>query len=504
LNSSDFKLSQAFIPIISVVLTNVFTASLNLCLSFILLNEIDLDTFQKFNADHWSTSILPSFVLPTFILYTIYFPIARILHKDTPIQSIPKFIKRLALRMPIIGSFIGCLGWAIGIGLSRFILSSKEVPISESGQSLLLIVSCLVSIYSFALSYFVCEYYFKKYLFPLIFERDEIFIISKFLKDGLVGKFSFYFFSVVVFPLLVIFFTLSSSIGQVSREEDRIYFFLLVLIFIISGVIITYYLVQSLRKPLNEIQSLTETVRKGDFTGTIFVDSKDELGTIKYTLNTMSRELLEKETIREIFGKMVDGRIRDYLLKHPPELGGKKENVAILFSDIRNFTSFSEKLPPEEVVHFLNDYFEKMNSCIVNNNGIINKFIGDGILAIFGGIIPLENASDSAYNAARQMLDEIRSIPFLNGDLTIGIGLHYGEVTLGNIGSKSRMEFTIIGNSVNLSSRLESFTKELKMPIAMSKDFYNQLNAENQISVHRQGEFNLKGMADKIEVFSTL
>jgi adenylate cyclase len=145
-----------------------------------------------------------------------------------------------------------------------------------------------------------------------------------------------------------------------------------------------------------------------------------------------------------------------------------------------------------------------MNSCIVNNNGIINKFIGDGILAIFGGVIPLENASDSAYNAARQMLDEIRSIPFLNGDLAIGIGLHYGEVTLGNIGSKSRMEFTIIGNSVNLSSRLESFTKELKMPIAMSKDFYNQLNAENQVSVHRQGEFNLKGMADKIEVFSTL
>jgi adenylate cyclase len=226
--------------------------------------------------------------------------------------------------MPIIGSFIGSLGWAIGISLSRYFLVSNEIPISESSQTLLLLVSLLVSIYSFALSYFACDYYFKIFLFPLVFEQDEIFNLSKFLKDGLIGKFSFYFFSAVMFPMLVIFFALNASIGNVSIEEDVIYFFLLVFIFIISGAILTYFLVQSLRRPLNEIQSLTDNVRTGDFTGAIFVDSKDELGTIKYTMNTMSRELLEKETIREIFGKMVDGRIRDYLLKHPPELGGKK------------------------------------------------------------------------------------------------------------------------------------------------------------------------------------
>lgn len=483
-------------------MANIFTVGLNACLSYILIKEEDLHLFQEFNKFNWKISILPSFILPTLLLYAIFLPIMITIKRQTPIHKIPIYIKRLSLRMPIIGSFIGSLGWAIGISLSRYFLVTKEIPITEVSQMLLLLVSFLVSIYSFALSYFACDYYFKIFLFPLVFEQDEIFNLSKFLKDGLIGKFSFYFFSAVMFPMLVIFFALNASIGNVSKEEDVIYFFLLVFIFIISGAILTYFLVQSLRRPLNEIQSLTDNVRTGDFTGAIFVDSKDELGTIKYTMNTMSRELLEKETIREIFGKMVDGRIRDYLLKHPPELGGKKEKVAILFSDIRNFTSFSEKLPPEQVVQFLNSYFDKMNTCIVANDGIINKFIGDGILAIFGGIIPISNPSDSAYTAARDMLRELDSIPFADGKLQIGIGLHFGEVTLGNIGSKSRMEFTIIGNSVNLSSRLESFTKELKLPIAMSREFYNDLNATNKSSVNYHGEFSLKGITDKVAVYS--
>jgi adenylate cyclase len=489
------------IPIISILLANIFTVILNSLLSLFVIRDNDAIVIELFTSQNWGLTMAPSFLIPTLLLYITFLPISQSLKKSTDLKKIPTSVKKLTLKLPLVGAFIGSIGWIIGIGITRILFETNHVPISEDGKFYLILVSIFVSVYSFSLAYFACDYYSKKYLFPFIFEMDEIFLLSKYSKNGLLSKFAFYFFSTVIFPMSVIYFSINSISGEAIQKSDARYMAFLVFIFIISGGVITFYIVQSLRKPLKEIQSVTESIRDGIFDRYLFVDSKDELGNVKFTLNSTSRELQEKEILRDIFGKMVDDRIRDHLMKNPPELGGIKTNVAILFSDIRNFTTFSEKLPPDQVVQFLNSYFDRMSSCIESENGIINKFIGDGILSFFGGILPMENPALSAYKAAKIMIDELSSIPFGSGNLNIGIGLHYGEVTLGNIGSKNRMEFTIIGNSVNLTSRLESLTKELKSSIAMSRDFIMQLPEEIRLSHHISGHYNLKGLKEKVEVY---
>jgi adenylate cyclase len=501
LTLSNNKIVKFNIPILSILLANVFTVILNALLSLFVIRNNDAVVIEGFTSQYWKLTMIPSFLIPTLLLYITFSPILLFLEKQNNKNETSSWIKRLALKLPLVGAFIGSIGWIIGIGLTRFLFYTTNVPISENGKFYLIVVSIFVSIYSFSLAYFASDYYAKKYLFPSIFDIDEIFLLSKVSKNGLLSKFSFYFFSTVIFPMSVIFFVINSLSGEFIKESDSGYIAYLLFIFIISGGVITYYIVQSLRKPLGEIQSVTESMRDGVFDRYLFVDSKDELGNVKFTLNSTSRELQEKEILRDIFGKMVDERIRDYLMKNPPELGGVKTKVAILFSDIRNFTAFSENLPPEQVVKFLNTYFDRMSKCIESEKGILNKFIGDGILSFFGGILPLENPSLSAYKAAKIMLDEISSIPFGSENLNIGIGLHFGEVTLGNIGSKNRMEFTIIGNSVNLASRLESLTKDLKSSIAMSRDFVVELPEEIRSSHHISGHYNLKGLKEKVEVY---
>jgi adenylate cyclase len=136
----------------------------------------------------------------------------------------------------------------------------------------------------------------------------------------------------------------------------------------------------------------------------------------------------------------------------------------VLFSDIRNFTSITETLPPDQLVHILNEYFTEMAGIIFENQGSLDKFIGDAIVAVFGSLVSLDNPSNNAVNAAIQMM---RRLPILNEkwkvqyglNMSIGIGINTGEVFMGNIGSPDRMEFTVIGDAVNVASRFSGLAK---------------------------------------------
>ncbi len=223
-----------------------------------------------------------------------------------------------------------------------------------------------------------------------------------------------------------------------------------------------------------------------------------------------SSEERERKRITQLFGRYVSDQVVQRLIDtdQPPQLGGEAVEVSILFSDIRNFTTISERLRPEEVVEMLNEYFRRACEPILANDGTIDKFIGDAVMAHFGW--PLRNAdhADQALRSAAAMQDVAQAFnQWLQqrfGErapehFAIGVGIHTGKAVLGNIGSPRHMQFTAIGDNVNIASRLESQTKEMGCCILASSD---TVAASSGIaSTGRHQSVHLKGRQQPVEVF---
>lgn len=185
--------------------------------------------------------------------------------------------------------------------------------------------------------------------------------------------------------------------------------------------------------------------------------------------------------------------------------GGVKQDIAVLFTDIRDFTSMSEKLPPEEVVKFLSDFHEQMVQEIFKYNGTIDKFIGDAIMATFGTPQASLRDADNAYLAAIAMLEKLEILNKVRGqkgleDIHIGIGIHYGPAIVGNIGTSERLEYTVIGDTVNIASRLESACKTLNKQLCVSESLVNKCIDKYPLSFIE--EIQLKGRMQSIRVYS--
>lgn len=186
------------------------------------------------------------------------------------------------------------------------------------------------------------------------------------------------------------------------------------------------------------------------------------------------------------------------------DLGGKRKKVTILFSDIRNFTAMSENAEPEEVIDFLNSYFDKMIRIIFKHNGSLDKIIGDGIMAIFGLTGDNKRDEEMATLSAIDMVEKLRDFNNLRETqgkkaIDIGIGIHTGEVIVGNVGSKIRMEFTAIGDTVNTASRLQDLTKKEDTKIIVSENIVKAL--PSFIQYKPLGEANLKGKKEPMKIF---
>ena len=224
----------------------------------------------------------------------------------------------------------------------------------------------------------------------------------------------------------------------------------------------------------------------------------------------LTGEERERARLRQMFGRFVSDDVVDHLVTAgtSPQLGGEEYQVTVLFSDIRNFTTISEKLTPSEVVEMLNSYLSRVCEPVLAQGGMINKFIGDAVMAVFGAPASFPDHGERAVRAAlamKQTAEEFRiwmQERFPDKDLPefrIGIGLHSGEALAGNIGSTQRMEYTVIGDTVNTASRLESASKELKWIIVASAATINA--AHNIVLTDGHDTIHVKGREQMVEVF---
>jgi len=230
-------------------------------------------------------------------------------------------------------------------------------------------------------------------------------------------------------------------------------------------------------EPIDLLSRAVRDVAAGHLETQMSLQRPDEFGLLISEFNRMIRELREKEQLRETFGLHVGRQAAERIMANDPGLSGMEETITVMFCDIRNFTARCARQAPERTVRLLNSFLSEMVRIVEETHGgMINKFTGDGFMALFGvGGSPGQSA-DAALKASREML---RALPDFNArtqgqepnfePFVIGIGLHTGRAIVGSIGSPKRMEFTAIGDTVNVASRVESLTKILGQPIVLTQ-----------------------------------
>ena len=249
---------------------------------------------------------------------------------------------------------------------------------------------------------------------------------------------------------------------------------------------------------------MTKKIISGVYDIKIKNKPSDEIGDLAYAFEDMAVGLQQREHLKNSFGKFVNKEIAEQALKGELRLGGERKNATIFFSDIRDFTQMSEMMEPEEIFVMLNEYMSKMVEIITARGGVVDKFVGDSIMAIWGAPISRE---DDALNAVFACLEMRQALYELNKqrrasnkhELRMGMSLNTGYVIAGNVGSEEKMEYTVLGDTVNLASRIEGQTKEFQTDFLINHSTYDIL--KDKIVVTPCETIKVKGMSKPVKLY---
>lgn len=276
---------------------------------------------------------------------------------------------------------------------------------------------------------------------------------------------------------------------------------------VLSGSLFVIFLFSmTLTSPIEKLAELIAIVSKGNFDvkATAHVKSHDEVGDLAKAFDHMTDGLKERDKVKSLFSKFHGSSVAEDLINKDIGVGGQNKDVVVFFSDIRGFTAFSEKRRPEEVVAMLNEYFAVMVGIINRHGGVVDKFIGDAIMAIWGAP---KSSSQDAQKALRACLEMRRGLSDLNekriarGEpaIMIGMGLHAGSAISGTIGSDERMEYTVIGNTVNTASRIEASTKAFGADLLVTDDVITRVGED--FIMDYAGAAEVKGRSEALKMY---
>lgn len=260
----------------------------------------------------------------------------------------------------------------------------------------------------------------------------------------------------------------------------------------------------TLTSPLEHLHEVTQMVAGGNFNVFARVKTRDEVGELAHSFNRMVVGLKERDKVKNILTKFHGSTVTEDLMKNDLNLGGTRKNVTVFFSDIRGFTKFSEGHTPEEVVEMLNEYFQIMVSIITKNQGVVDKFVGDAIMAVWGAPKSSGRDCELAVKAClemRQGLNDLNTSRLARGDqpIMVGMGVHSGPAISGTIGSTERMEYTVIGDTVNMASRVEASTKAFGADALISETVAHEV--ESMFMLEFAGSAEVKGKTEPIKMY---
>lgn len=269
-------------------------------------------------------------------------------------------------------------------------------------------------------------------------------------------------------------------------------------IILVLSLVAVIFLARSITNPVSRLAHAVKRIEDGDYAMRAQVQSRDELGALAESVNSMAKGLAEKEKVRDLLGKVVSQQIAEELLNNPVELGGEERTATILFSDIRGFTSYCEGKSPQKVLEELNKVLSRISDIIEAHQGVVDKYQGDAVMALFGAPVAGERDTDNAMAAA---LEIIAALDAMDSQLAACVGVNTGLVVAGNLGSANRLNYSVIGDTVNLAARLESLTR-----------YYNVNNIVSEASmqaaldyVYRElDEVQVAGKSESVKIFELI
>ena len=494
-----FKRYSIFFGLFCVV-ANIFSVVLANLTNFSMPKDVTMDQWFDFLQAH-NTLInfvtILCYIVPVWVCIFYTVPIVKLRPGDEK-------YKRIAVHIPAVYALAGILGWVINFLIELIILIYLNVTygfdiifiLISSASSMM-----FLSMVSFTTIFFTLETLNHNVILPRLYPEGGLSSIKRMSVSSIKNLFLYYFFSAAFFPCAYLGIRMFMNIryNVLSSYSD----ILVAMLLLALGLVLTFILSGFFSKPLKKLTDAANHISEGDYDMRAKVSSNDELGVLGDSFNAMAKSLKEKEFIRDTFGKIVTPQVRDYLLKGNVALGGETVSVTVMFCDIRGFTTLSENMAPGKIVSLLNAYFTGLEKCISAHGGVINKYIGDAVMALFGAPIPLEDHAQQAFNASldmRKSLEEMNRDFLAKGfpEIRFGIGLHTGNVLAGNIGAANRMEYTVIGDAVNTASRIEGLCKTYKKDLLVSENTASSI-AEKLIFVD---EAEIRGRSEKVKLYT--
>lgn len=277
---------------------------------------------------------------------------------------------------------------------------------------------------------------------------------------------------------------------------------------LLISILAVWFFAHSISRPVLALAEAAARIEQGVFHIPLKPASRDEIGLLTRSFVKMGKGLAEREQLRETFGKFVNKEIAERAMKGELRLGGERKIATIFFSDIRSFTAISENMSPEDVVEFLNDYMTRMVDCIEQTHGVVDKFIGDAIMGVWGAPVSTGSPQKDALFAIKSMLLMRSSLMEFNKNrgvpgkpiLHIGCGLNTGQCLAGQIGSTQRMEYTVIGDTVNTASRIESLNKPFCTDILLSDNTYRLV--KDYVITEPMPAIRVKGKKEPLQIYA--
>ncbi len=283
-----------------------------------------------------------------------------------------------------------------------------------------------------------------------------------------------------------------------TQQELRFQILVFSMAAVLCALILSLLISHGLSTPLRELVAGTAAVRRGELQVRVPVRSRDEVGELASSFNEMTEGLAQKEMYRTVLNMVADEKVAQALVNGQLALGGELREISVLFCDIRGFTPLTENMPPEEVIEMLNEHMTALTRVVKEHNGVLDKFVGDLLMAIFGAPVSHEN---DTLNAARCALRLMQERDKLNNSsrhqLKIGIGIATGKVVAGCMGSADRLNYTVLGERVNLASRLCSQAEPGQVVIDQS----TREKLGDAITTTPLPALNLKGFKDNVVAY---
>lgn len=262
---------------------------------------------------------------------------------------------------------------------------------------------------------------------------------------------------------------------------------------------LTLLLTRSVMQPISDLQRATDEVRHGNLEAAVPVTTGDEIGELAASFNDMVGGLRERERIRQAFGTYLDKEVAEHILSDGFREGGEQVEVSILFTDVKDFTSFAESAEADEVVRCLNVLFEVIVPIIAAEGGHVDKFEGDGLMAVFGAPQQFPDHADRALCAAIEIDRRVNGAGE-GGPFEVGIGINTGRVVAGSVGGAGRLNFSVIGDTVNVAARVEAETRRTGDDVLLTGATHEALRGD--YGLKRRGERELRGLERPIELFT--